>query len=56
MQPRPRRIASRLAAALAALAGLAAVYQIYIAGSPVLAAACAGGFGLAYFVYTARRA
>ncbi len=56
MQPRHRRIASRLAAALAALAGLAAVYQIYVAGNPVLAAACAGGFGLAYFVYTARRA
>lgn len=56
MQPRHRRIASRLAAAVAALAGLAAVYQIYVAGNPVLAAACAGGFGLAYFVYTARRA
>jgi maltose/maltodextrin transport system permease protein len=56
MQPRHRRIASRLAAAAAALVGLAAVYQIYITGSPVLAAACAGGFGLAYFVYTARRA
>ncbi|HEX3480986.1 MAG TPA: maltose ABC transporter permease MalF [Kofleriaceae bacterium] len=56
MQPRPRRIAARLAAALAALAGLAAVYQLYITGSPVLAAACAGGYGLAYFVYTARRA
>jgi maltose/maltodextrin transport system permease protein len=56
MQPRHRRIASRLAAAVAALVGLAAVYQIYITGSPVLAAACTGGFGLAYFVYTARRA
>jgi maltose/maltodextrin transport system permease protein len=56
MQPRHRRIASRLAAAIAALVGLAAVYQIYLAGSPVLAAACAGGFGLTYFVYTARRA
>jgi len=56
MQPRHRRIASRLGAALAALAGLAAVYEVYIAGNPVLAAACAGGFGLAYFVYTARRA
>jgi maltose/maltodextrin transport system permease protein len=56
MQPRHRRIASRLAAAVAALAGLAAVYQLYITGNPLLAAACAGGFGLAYFVYTARRA
>ncbi|HEX3764989.1 MAG TPA: maltose ABC transporter permease MalF [Kofleriaceae bacterium] len=56
MQLRHRRIGSRLGAAVAALAGLAAVYQLYISGSPVLAAAFAGGFGLAYFVYTARRA
>jgi maltose/maltodextrin transport system permease protein len=56
MQPRYRRIASRLAAAVAGLAGLAAVYQIHVAGDPALAAACAGGLGLAYFVYTARRA
>jgi maltose/maltodextrin transport system permease protein len=56
MQPRHRRIASRLAATVAALAGLAAVYQLYITGNPVLAAAAAGGFGIAYFVYTARRA
>src|SRR4051812_46581748 len=56
MQPRQRRIASRLAATVAVLAGLAAVYQLYVTGNPVLAAAFAGGFGLAYFVYTARRA
>ncbi|HEX8108287.1 MAG TPA: maltose ABC transporter permease MalF [Kofleriaceae bacterium] len=56
MQPRHRRIASRLAATIAALAGLGAVYQLYVAGNPVLAAACAGAFGLTYFVYTARRA
>jgi maltose/maltodextrin transport system permease protein len=54
MQPRTRRAVSRAAAVFAVLVALLAVYQLYIAGNPVLAAACAGGFGLAIFVYTAR--
>src|ERR1044071_7755768 len=54
MQPRTRRAVSRAAAVFAVLVALLAVYQLYIAGNPVLAAACAGGFGLAIYVYTAR--
>lgn len=56
MQPRQGRIGSRIGAAVATVIGLAVVYQLYAGGNPVLAAACAGGFGLAVFVYTARRA
>jgi maltose/maltodextrin transport system permease protein len=47
---------SRAAVAIAVLATLLAVYQLYITGNPALAAACGGGFGLAIFVYTARGA
>ncbi|HEY6175476.1 MAG TPA: hypothetical protein VIX73_13555, partial [Kofleriaceae bacterium] len=54
MQPRTRRAASQAAAVIAVLVALFAVYQLYITGNAVLAAACAGGFGLAIFVYTAR--
>jgi maltose/maltodextrin transport system permease protein len=56
MQPRARRIVSRAVAAVAAVLALVVVYQLYAGGNPVLAAACTGGFGLAFFVYTARRA
>jgi hypothetical protein len=63
MQPRSGHLGLRvggaitaIAIAIAALAGLVAVYQLYVGGNPVLAAACAGGFGLALFVFTARRA
>jgi maltose/maltodextrin transport system permease protein len=54
MQPRTRRAVSRATAVFAVLVALLAVTQLYIAGNAVLAAACAGGFGLAIFVYTAR--
>lgn len=56
MQPRYGRILSRIAAAVAAGIGLVVIYLLYAGGNPVLAAACAGGFGLALFVYTSRRA
>ena len=54
MQPRTRHAVSRAAAVFAVLVALLAVTQLYVTGNPVLAAACAGGFGLAIFVYTAR--
>src|SRR5437868_1323341 len=56
MQPRSRPIGSRLAAAVAVLAGLFMVYQLYVGGNPALAAACAGAFALTYYVFTARGA
>lgn len=46
---------SRIGTALAAGIALLVVYQLYVGGNALLAAACAGGFGLAFFVYTARR-
>jgi len=54
MQPRSRRIGSRLAAAVAALAGLLVVFQLYVGGNPTLAAACAGALALTYYVFFAR--
>jgi maltose/maltodextrin transport system permease protein len=51
-----RRVASYIAAGVAALAGLLVLYQLYVGGNPALAAAWAGAFALAYFVFTARRA
>jgi maltose/maltodextrin transport system permease protein len=48
--------ATRGAAVIAALVALIAVYQLLITGNAMLAVACTGGFGLAFFVFTARRA
>jgi maltose/maltodextrin transport system permease protein len=45
---------SRIGTAVAAVIALFAVYRLYVTGNPLLAAALAGGFGLALFVYTAR--
>src|SRR5690349_7985967 len=47
---------SRIVAGVAAVLALFLVYALYVGGNPLLAAACAGGLGLAFFVYTARRA
>ncbi|MBC7977477.1 MAG: maltose ABC transporter permease MalF, partial [Myxococcales bacterium] len=47
---------SRIVAAIAAALGLFVVYRLYAGGNAVLAAACLAGFGLAFFIYTARRA
>jgi len=46
---------SRIGTVLAAGVALVVVYQLYLGGYPLLAASCTGGFGLAFFVYTARR-
>jgi len=46
---------SRIGTVLAAGVALVVVYQLYLGGHALLAAACTGGFGLAFFVYTARR-
>jgi maltose/maltodextrin transport system permease protein len=56
MPRRPRQFVSRVATALAAVIALFAVYRLYVTGNPVVAAAFAGGVGLAFFVYTARAA
>ena len=53
MQPRYRRIGSRIAVALAALVALVSVYQLYLGGNLALAAACTAGFGLAFYVFNA---
>src|ERR1041384_2420447 len=45
---------SRIGTAVAGLIALFVVYQLYLSGSPLLAAAVAGGLGLAFFIYTAR--
>lgn len=45
---------SRIGTALAAGITLLIVYQLYAGGNALLAAACGGGLGLAFFVYTAR--
>ncbi|HZJ62268.1 MAG TPA: hypothetical protein VFD36_01995, partial [Kofleriaceae bacterium] len=45
---------SRLVTAVIAVIAMFVVYQMYVGGSPLLAAALAGGFGLAFFVYTVR--
>lgn len=55
MQSRHGRILSRVAAAIVAGIGLVVIYQLYAGGNPALAAAATGGFGLAFFIYTARR-
>ena len=47
---------SRVVTAVAAIVALFIVYELYVGGNPVLAAACAGGFGLAFLVYTVRGA
>jgi maltose/maltodextrin transport system permease protein len=54
MQSRQGRTLSRIAAAFVAVIALAAIYRLYTGGNAALAAACAGGVGLAFFVYTAR--
>ncbi len=46
---------SRIGTVLAAGVALVVVYQLYLGGYTLLAAACTGGCGLAFFVYTARR-
>ena len=46
---------SRIGTVAAAVIALFVVYEFVIGGSPVLAAASAGGLGLAFFVYTSRR-
>jgi maltose/maltodextrin transport system permease protein len=45
---------SRVVTAVIAVIAMFVVYQMYVGGSPLLAAALAGGFGLAFFVYTVR--
>src|SRR5690349_18553474 len=45
---------SRIVAAAFAAIALFLVYQLYVGGNPLLAAACAGGFSLTLFVYSAR--
>lgn len=47
---------SRIVAAVMAASGLFVVYRLYAGGNAMLAFACLAGFGLAFFVYTARRA
>ena len=47
---------SRIVAAVMAALGLFVVYRLYAGGNAMLAVACFAAFGLAYFVYTARRA
>ncbi|HEX4418973.1 MAG TPA: maltose ABC transporter permease MalF [Kofleriaceae bacterium] len=47
---------SRIGTVLVAGIGLFVVYHLYAGGNALLAAACLGGFGLAFFVYTVRRA
>src|ERR1043166_8980396 len=47
---------SRVVTAVAALAALFIVFQLYISGSPLLAVAVGGGLALTIFVFTARRA
>ncbi|MEO7735426.1 MAG: hypothetical protein ABIY55_31020, partial [Kofleriaceae bacterium] len=47
---------SRIFAAVMAASGLFVVYRLYAGGNAMLASACLAGFGLAFFVYTARRA
>jgi maltose/maltodextrin transport system permease protein len=47
---------SRIVAAIAAALGLFVVYQLYAGGNTTLAVACLAGLGLAFYVYTARRA
>jgi maltose/maltodextrin transport system permease protein len=46
---------SRIGTVLAAGIALLVVFQLYVGGNALLAAAVAGGLGLAFFVYTARR-
>jgi len=46
---------SRIGTVLAAGVALLLVFQLYVGGNALLAAAVAGGLGLAIFVYTARR-
>jgi maltose/maltodextrin transport system permease protein len=45
---------SRIGTVLAAGIALFMVYRLYAGGNALLAAACGGGFGLAFFVFTAR--
>jgi maltose/maltodextrin transport system permease protein len=45
---------SRAVTAVAAILALFIVYELYVGGSPLLAAAVGGGLALAFFVYTAR--
>src|SRR5262245_20001884 len=45
---------SRVVTAVAAVVAMFIVYQLYIGGNPLLAAACGGAFGLGFYVYTAR--
>src|SRR3982751_808388 len=45
---------SRVVTAVAAIVALFIVYELYVGGSPLLAAAVGGGLALAFFVYTAR--
>jgi len=53
MQPRYGRVVLRIATAIVAVSALVAIYRLYAGGNAVLALACAGGVGLAFFVYTA---
>jgi len=46
---------SRIGTVLAAGIALLVVFQLYVGGNALLAAAVTGGLGLAFFVYTARR-
>jgi len=47
---------SRIVAAVLAAFGLFVVYRLFAGGNAMLAVACFAGFGLAFFVYTVRRA
>src|SRR6185436_11860453 len=52
----PASMLSRVVAAVIAVIAMFVVYDLYVGGSPLLAVAFGGGFGLAFFVYTARTA
>src|SRR5688572_9079713 len=47
---------SRVVTAVLAVIAMFVVYNLYVGGNPLLAVACAGGFAVAFFVYTARSA
>jgi maltose/maltodextrin transport system permease protein len=47
---------ARIGTAVAAVIALFVVFWLYVGGSPILALMTSAGFGVAFFVYTARRA
>jgi maltose/maltodextrin transport system permease protein len=47
---------SRIGTAVAAVVALFVIYWTYVGGNPLLAVFCTCGFGLAFYIYTQRRA